>query len=179
MGLKPFQKGAQPQQQQKTGGLKPFVPIQRAPAPRPDIRQSQNYLNSQKEAERYAGEAQRASSGWGMATETAKGTGRTLLNFGKEILRTPLTVPLKVTQTLTEAITNKPQIYTPQTGVEKFFYGDQPRQSYTQDQRGIEKWGQEKGLGRNSSIALGAAGAGAEVLADLLPAGFGGKVLNK
>lgn len=145
---------------------------------RPDIKQSPNYLNAVANAEKMKQEAQKASSFSGMAGNTLRGIGSTALNFGKEIVRMPLTVPLKVTQTLTEAITKKPQVYTPQTGIEKFLYGDQPRQSYTQDQASIQKWGQAKGMGKLSSNLLGAGGATAEILMDLLPAGFGGKALK-
>ena len=144
---------------------------------RPNIQQL--IAQQQPEMDRLKREADYANSFRGLATNTAKADGSTALNFGKEVARIPLTVPLKVVQSLAEAATKKPQVYTPQTGIEKFFYGDQPRQSYQQDQQGIQQWGQEKGLGRGSSIALGAAGAGAEILADLLPAGAGEKVLNK
>jgi len=179
MGLKPFQKGIISQTQRSTGGLKPFVPKIPKIQQRPDIKQNQNYLNAVSNAKKYQQESQQLGSIRGLTSNTLKGVGNTVFNMGKEVVRMPLTIPLKVTQSLTEGFTGKPQVYTPQTGIEKFFYGDQTRQSYQQDQRGIEKWGQEKGFGRGSSIALGAAGAGAEILADLLPAGVGGKVISK
>jgi hypothetical protein len=131
-----------------------------------------------KNAEIAKQEAEKAGSVWGIAKETAKGVGKTLLDFGKEAIRFPLTAPLKVVQSLTEAATGKPQIYTPETGIEKFVYGDQPRQSYQQDQEAIQKWGEEKGLGKKSAIGLGALGAGAEVAADLVIPGTATKIFK-
>lgn len=122
-------------------------------------------------------EADRLGSKTGIALETAKGVGSSLLGMGKSILRMPLTVPLKVTQTLIEGVTGKKQTYTPQTGVEKFFYGSEPVQSYTSDQESIQKFAQEKGLNRGASIALGALGAGAEAITDVGIPGVG-KVLG-
>lgn len=127
--------------------------------------------------EKYKQEAKEAGSLWGLAKNTVKGVGSALLGFGKEILRAPATIPLKVVQSLTEAATGKPQVYTPQTGVEKFVYGD-TRQSYQQDQSGITKWTQEKGLGKGASTAIGAGVAGAEVLADLALPGMASKIFK-
>lgn len=127
---------------------------------------------------RLAEESKQAGSAWGLTKETAKGVGRTLLDFGKEALRFPVTAPLKVVQSLSEAATGQPQVYTPQTGVEKFVYGEQPRQSYQQDREAITKFAQEKGLGKGTATALGVAGAGAEIIADVgLPGA--GKVVSK
>lgn len=122
-------------------------------------------------------EADRLGSKSGLALETAKGVGSSLLGIGKSVLRMPLTVPMKVTQTLLEGVTGKKQTYTPQTGVEKFFYGSEPIQSYTSDQESIQKFAQEKGLNRGASIALGAVGAGAEAITDVGLPGVG-KVLG-
>lgn len=132
-----------------------------------DTTKTETIRKSQEEAQRYAQEAQKAGSVWGLAKETAKGVGKTLLGFGKELVRTPLTTPLKVTQSLTEAMTGKTQVYTPETRVEKFLYGAEPRQSYQQDQESIQKFAEEKGVGRKTAIGLGALGAGAEVVMDV------------
>jgi len=122
-------------------------------------------------------EADRLGSKTGLSLETAKGVGSSLLGMGKAVLRMPLTVPMKVTQTLLEGVTGKKQTYTPQTGVEKFFYGSEPVQSYTSDQESIQKFAQEKGFGRGASMALGAVGAGAEAITDVGLPGVG-KVLG-
>lgn len=72
MGLKPFQKGAQIQPRQAQTRIKPFVPVKRAPIPRPDIKQSQNYLNAQANAQKAQQEATQASSFRGMAKNFLK-----------------------------------------------------------------------------------------------------------
>lgn len=74
MGLIPVGSGQSlnSKPQQKTGGLRPVMPAKRMPAPRPDIRQSQNYLNAVKEADKYKQEAQQANSGWGMTKNFVK-----------------------------------------------------------------------------------------------------------
>lgn len=122
--------------------------------------------------------ARKAGSKTGIALETAKGVGSRILDMGLALARSPLTVPLKVTQTLVEGATGKPQVYTPQTGVEKFFYGSDPIQSYTGDQRSIQKFAEEKGLSKGASIAAGAVGAGSEAALDVSIPGIG-KALSK
>lgn len=129
------------------------------------------------QAKATADEAKRLGSKTGLAIETAKGVGSTLLNFAKDVARVPLTVPMKVTQSLVEGVTDTPQVYTPETGVERFFYGDKV-QSYQQDQESIRKFGEDKGLGKGASIALGAAGAAAESVTDLALPGIA-KILSK
>lgn len=62
MPLKPFQKGLQVTQTQTQGRLKPFVPVKRAPAPRTDIRQSDNYKNAVSNAEKYQKESDSANA---------------------------------------------------------------------------------------------------------------------
>lgn len=117
--------------------------------------------------------ADRAGSATGIALETGKGVGKTLLEMGKATARLPFTVPMKTMLTLKEGFTGQPQSYNPTTGVEKFLYGDQPVESYTGDQRAIQAWGQEKGLSRGASIGLGALGAGGEAVLDLATPGVG------
>jgi hypothetical protein len=136
------------------------------------------YEDAVRNAEIAKQQATKAGGFMGLAKETAKGVGKTLLDFGKEAVRFPLTVPLKVVQSLTEGFTGKPQIYTPETKVEKFLYGAEPRQSYQQDQSSIAKFAQEKGLGKGASVALGTAGAAAETVADLALPGVASKVFK-
>jgi hypothetical protein len=136
------------------------------------------YEDAVRNAEIAKQQATKAGGFMGLAKETAKGVGKTLLDFGKEAVRFPLTVPLKVVQSLTEGFTGKPQIYTPETKVEKFLYGAEPRQSYQQDQSSIAKFAQEKGLCKGASVALGTAGAAAETVADLSLPGVASKVFK-
>lgn len=86
----------------------------------------------------------------------------------KEIARTPVTVPTKVLTTLTGQ-----KQYTPETELEKFLVGDEPVTSYTEDQRKITEFAQEKGIGRAGAIGIGLAGATAEVGLDLVTGGKG------
>ena len=124
-----------------------------------------------------ADEAKRLGSRTGLALETAKGVGSTILGAAKELVRFPITAPLLATQSVVEGVTGKPQVYTPETGIEKFLYGDE-RKSIQQSQKGMTEWGAEKGLGKGASIALGAAGAGAETVTTFALPGIT-KILGK
>lgn len=88
MALTPFQKGGQVKQRQaQTGSLKPFVLPKRQPTQKPDIRQSDNYKNALANAQRYANEAQRASSTRGLFSNASKAVPRATADI---LLKNPI-----------------------------------------------------------------------------------------
>lgn len=111
-------------------------------------------------------EADYLSSPLGLAVETVKGVGSSLLDMGKEVARMPLTLPLKATQSIAEGITGNQQTYTPENGLEKFMYGDGQRNSVQGDVRNYSQMAQDYGIGEKSSVAFGGLAAGAGVVLD-------------
>ena len=127
-----------------------------------------NLSEAIKQAEYYKEEADKASSFSGIVKETAKGTGKTLLELGKATARLPITIPTKTILTLN----NQPS-YVPQTKVEKFLVGNEPVQSYSQDQQSLQKFFEEKGLSKNTAFAASLLGGVLQPVLDIGTVGAG------
>ena len=143
----------------------------------------QRRIEAESRASSYMKEAQRIGSTKSIIKDAGSSILKGGLNIAKtlatETARLPVTTPLKVMQTAQEGFTGRRQTYQPESKVGKFLLGDEERQSYQQDQKGIQKFAQERGAGFKTSATLGALGAGAEVFLDLALPGFGKTIIKK